>query len=238
MEHPMDPAAALARLAMAVMVADGRITSEELATAAVLDELGLGPMRPRLLAELEQTRSGRLELEPAIAALAALSPRARAVIFEVLAELAAADGDLSQTEAALLDRLAARWDLEPATSSKIPPPPLRSEDKPSEEAGVKVPIRTSEAEARSSSTMESGAAPTRFGDGLPPELVRALEVLGLPPDASPAAVDEAFRALVHRYDPAHVIDLGPEFAVLAIRRLGQIADAYLTWKRLEHTRPS
>lgn len=227
MEPTLDPATALARLAGGVIVADGRVSAAELASAEVLDHLGLGPMRQRLLAELERTREGLLELEPAIVTVAQLSPRARAVVFEVLTELAAADGELNENEAALLDRLATRWDLEAPTRTRA-----KAEGAPAAARAVRVPVEVQEPAPPGSEPAAPRTASPRAGDGLSPEALQALAVLGLPPDASPAAVEEAFRALVHRYDPAHVIDLGPEFAILAIRRLSRIADAYLVWKRL------
>lgn len=233
MDVPLDPASALARLAAGVIVADGRITSAELASAAVLDELGLGPMRQRLIVELERLRTERIDLEPAIATVSTLSPRARAVIFEVLAELAAADGDLSEQEALLLDRLVTRWDLETKSPTPTGRTPQRAETEPRTGEGVRVVVEPRQATGSAQeSAMESRAASVA-GDGSSSETERALAVLGLPSDASPAAVEEAFRALVHRYDPAHVIDLGPEFAILAIRRLSRIADAYVAWKRYE-----
>lgn len=231
MQLTLDPASALARLAAGIIAADGRVSAAELVSADVLDQLGLGPIRQRLLAELERARTEGLDLEPAVAAMSHLSPRARAVIFEVLAELAAADGELSDQEALLLDRLATRWDLEVPTSRRTPSAATPEAQPRPRGQGVRVPIATEDRSGAAGEPEAEQALAAPAGDGLSPEVESALAVLGLPPDASPAAVDEAFRALVHRYDPAHVIDLGPEFALLAIRRLNRIADAYVAWKR-------
>ncbi len=237
MELTLDPASALARLAAGVIVADGRVTTAELMSADVLDQLGLGPMRQRLLAELERARTEGLDLEPAVAAVSRLSPRARAVIFEVLAELAAADGELSNQEALLLDKLATRWDLEVPPPWQKPTAPGPQAHASADSKGVRVPVKTGDRSPAAAESEADRASVTPAGNGLSPEAESALAVLGLPSDASPDAVDEAFRALVHRYNPAHVIDLGPEFALLAIRRLSRIADAYVTWKRRQKSAP-
>jgi hypothetical protein len=39
-------------------------------------------------------------------------------------------------------------------------------------------------------------------------------------------VDAAYRAVIERYQPIKVIDLGPEFAVLAVRRLAAATAAF------------
>jgi hypothetical protein len=50
------------------------------------------------------------------------------------------------------------------------------------------------------------------------ELDWALPVLGLGAGASADEMDAAYATLVRRYNPATVIELGPEFAVLAVQR--------------------
>lgn len=64
----------------------------------------------------------------------------------------------------------------------------------------------------------------RPADGL--DLDRARNLLGVGPRASREDVDAAYLRLVAFYDPAKVMDLGPEFVVLAVRRLGQATTAY------------
>ena len=59
------------------------------------------------------------------------------------------------------------------------------------------------------------------------ELNWALPLLGLGAGASADQTDAAYAALVRRYNPAGVIDLGPEFAVLAVQRLNAITEAYV-----------
>ena len=39
-------------------------------------------------------------------------------------------------------------------------------------------------------------------------------------------MESAYRAVVERYQPAKVIDLGPEFAVLAVNRLAAATEAF------------
>jgi DnaJ-domain-containing protein 1 len=64
----------------------------------------------------------------------------------------------------------------------------------------------------------------RPADGL--DLDRARSLLGVGPHATRDEIDAAYLRLVAFYDPAKVMDLGPEFVVLAVRRLGQATTAY------------
>lgn len=64
----------------------------------------------------------------------------------------------------------------------------------------------------------------RPADGL--DVDRARDLLGVGPHATREDVDAAYLRLVAFYDPAKVLDLGPEFVVLAVRRLGQATTAY------------
>jgi hypothetical protein len=64
----------------------------------------------------------------------------------------------------------------------------------------------------------------RQADGL--DLDRARDMLGVGPHATREDVDAAYLRLVSFYDPAKVMDLGPEFVVLSVRRLGQATTAY------------
>jgi DnaJ-domain-containing protein 1 len=227
MSATMDPAAALARLAVGVMLADGRVTAEEWATARTLDQLGLGPMRERIRAELEEAAAGSLDFAPAIATVAQFPSRARSVVFEVLSQLAAADGELSSGEVAFLERCAAQWQLAAEAGTE-----RSTLEEAAPQLGRRVPIRAvEETPAREEAqSPEEGGVGVRQQGAEERALEQALAVLGLPPNASAAAVEQAFRTLVQRYDPAAMLDLGPEFVLLAIRRLQQIADAYVIWK--------
>jgi DnaJ-domain-containing protein 1 len=64
----------------------------------------------------------------------------------------------------------------------------------------------------------------RPADGF--DLDRARTLLGVGPTATRQEVDAAYLRLVAFYDPAKVMDLGPEFVVLSVRRLGQATTAY------------
>ena len=70
------------------------------------------------------------------------------------------------------------------------------------------------------------AAPTAAARASGEPLAAAYAVLGLEPGASAAAVDEAYRAVIERYQPIKVLDLGPEFAILAVRRLAAATAGY------------
>ena len=64
------------------------------------------------------------------------------------------------------------------------------------------------------------------GHALAPGAQHALALLGLDASARRADLDEAYRRLVERYDPSKVIELGADFAALAVRKLGELTDAY------------
>jgi uncharacterized membrane protein YebE (DUF533 family) len=75
-----DPRRLIARLAVAVMTADGRITAAEREALAHLDDLGLGPISGFAEAEIERAMQGPLDIETACSALAGAGPEAAAVI--------------------------------------------------------------------------------------------------------------------------------------------------------------
>jgi len=77
------------------------------------------------------------------------------------------------------------------------------------------------------------AAALRWHGQAPPEpaspdgeLGQAYRLLGVEPGARPEEVDAAYAALLARYDPLKVIELGPEFAVLAVRKLRVVTHAF------------
>jgi DnaJ-domain-containing protein 1 len=56
--------------------------------------------------------------------------------------------------------------------------------------------------------------------------VRAYALLGVRPGASRAELENAYRAALERYNPNKVIDLGTEFASLAVQKLAQATAAF------------
>jgi uncharacterized tellurite resistance protein B-like protein len=238
-ETAIDPRRLIVRLAVAVLAADGRITREELTALGELDELGLGHISDFARAEIERAVDAPIDIASTCGGLAALSPQSGALLVAVLADIAASDGALSRGEAAVLQTVAACFGLEPGVTEEIlaskragvvPPTPVRERpgmnvpqalagaqpggapvEEPQEETPIEAsPFRQGE---------DRGADATASAGGAAAELVLAFAVLGLKPGARRGDVDAAYRAIVERYNPARVIDLGTEFAVLAVRKL-------------------
>jgi DnaJ-domain-containing protein 1 len=212
-----DPRRMMVRLAVAMMAADGRVTPNEIASLERLEERGLGPLRMLVGSEIERAVRAPIDLHETCSILAAANPGAGAVAFAAVADIAAADG-LDVSESRLLDQIAPLLGLTREVAAEI----LRATAQPVDAAPAAV--------MREAAPPASDAPPkpsaTRLGDRAASSSARACEQLGVAPDATPAAIDEAYRRLVARYDPARVLDLGPEFAVLAVRRLTAATAAY------------
>ncbi len=196
----------IARLAVSVIAADGRITASELAALERLDELGLGPLAPVARAEIERAVHVPVDVEATCAALPPLPDEAATLLVAVLADIAASDRVLAPRERETFTTVADRLGVEPAVAARlleVAAGHLPSEPPP------EPPSRAGE---------RAGAADAAR--------LQALRRLGLEPGASRADVDAAYLGLVRRYDPAKVAELGPEFAALAIRRLAAATDAY------------
>lgn len=108
----------------------------------------------------------------------------------------------------------------------VPPPRPPEAPRPPEPAAAAPPSLTPRATSAPSvpRTPDVLHVRERPADGL--DLDRARSLLGVGPHATRDDVDAAFLRLVAFYDPAKVMDLGPEFVVLAVRRLGQATTAY------------
>ena len=197
----------IARLGVAIIAADGRITTAELAALARLDRLGLGPLDEVAREEIERAIQQPIDVRATCAALPPLGEKAAALLLTVIAELAASDRMLAPRERDVFNAVASHLGVAPATAAQIleaamAPPPTT--------AGAPEPPRT------------TGAAEARPD----PELQRAFRLLGLEPGADRSRLDSTYLDFVKSYDPARVGDLGPEFAALAVRRLAAITDAY------------
>jgi DnaJ-domain-containing protein 1 len=197
----------IARLAVAVIAADGRITREELTALERLDGLGLGPLANVAREEIERAIHEPVDVRATCAALPPLGEDGAALLLTVLAELAASDRLLAPRERDVFNTIAGYLGVGPAAAARIlesalSPPPG------GEQATIRPPTH-------------AVAAPS-----LDPNQQRAFRVLGLEPGASRARIDTAYLDLVQRYDPGRVSELGPEFAALAVRRLATITDAY------------
>lgn len=199
-----DPRRLLAQLAVAVIAADGRVTTSELEAVARLDDLGLGRLSTLVEEELRSAAHRRIDLAATCRLLRERVPDAAPVILAALAQLAASDRALAEGELDLLGQAAAALGLSQAEAQEV----LSS--------ALSGPARSAEPPA---------AAPPPAAR-VAPGVSHALALLGLDASAGRGDLDERYRLLVERYDPAKVIQLGPDFAALAIRKLAQLTDAY------------
>lgn len=202
-----DPRRLLAQLAVAVIAADGRVTTSELEAVARLDDLGLGRLSALVEEELRSAAHRRIDLAATCRLLRERVPDAAPVILAALAQLAASDRALAESELALLGQAASGLGLSSADAQDILSSVLSGP-------------------APSSAPAAAPATPQPPAPGVAPAVGQALALLGLDASARRADLDERYRQLVARYDPAKVIDLGPDFAALAIRKLGELTDAY------------
>ena len=97
-----DPRSIIARLAVAVMAADGRITAGELDVASHLDSLGLGDLSGPVRAEIQIAMRDPIDPVAVCGELTPLSREAAATIVAALAEIALADRVLSRRESQVL----------------------------------------------------------------------------------------------------------------------------------------
>ena len=241
-----DPRSIIARLAVAVMAADGRITAGELDVASHLDSLGLGDLSDPVRAEIQIAMRDPIDPVAVCGELTPLSREAAATIVAALAEIALADRMLSRRESQVLFLIARALGLhdsetehlvrgslvahgavlrpdadEPAPGPAASPPPRTSVPQPTPAAP---PAATGSVERPEEQRPPQLHVREPKADGL--DLDRARDMLGVGPHATREDVDAAYLRLVSFYDPAKVIDLGPEFVVLSVRRLGQATTAY------------
>src|SRR5215831_5445020 len=101
-----DPRRIFARLAVAVMAADGHITASELDTLDRLQHLGLGPLSAIAREEIQQAIFEPIDLELTCGVLQPVSPPVAATILGALGEVAASDGTISGPELHVLRSIA------------------------------------------------------------------------------------------------------------------------------------
>jgi uncharacterized tellurite resistance protein B-like protein len=195
----------IARLALAVMAADGNITSAEFDGLGRFDVLGLGPLEDVVREEIERAVRRPIDVAEICSTLPPLSHHAADLLLSALADLAASDRLLSPREREMFHLVAGHLGVDAASAARVleraftvPAPPNPVPPEPAREG------------------RDGGAGGVRG----------ALAILGLEPGVGRGRIDEAFLDRVQRYDPAKVGELGPEFAALAIRRLAVVADAY------------
>jgi DnaJ-domain-containing protein 1 len=202
----------IAHLAAAVATVDGRITPAELVALERLNELGLGPLAALAAEEMEQIADAPVDLLGSCTRLAALVPDAAPVVVTALAEIAAADGEIERAEIDLLRWIAAALGLTAEEATRLLETVTMAHSVGLTASPPSIPRPPDE-------RVDVAPAPSDT-------VARARTVLGVGPEADGAEIDRAYRALVERYDPGKVIDLGPDFARLAVRKLALVTDAY------------
>jgi DnaJ-domain-containing protein 1 len=212
----IDPRRLIAQLAVAVIAADGRIAADEVTALGCLNNLGLGRLSELVEEEMRSAVHRPIDVRAACALLRERLPAAAPVILAALATLAAADGDLSERELDMLGDAASQLGLAPAEAQHI----LASVFGPLQGAVGREPAPLPQP-PRQPTQPEPVPPPV-----LAPGLAHALHVLGAAASANRADLDASYRRLIERYDPARVIDLGPDFATLAVRKLIEVTDAY------------
>ena len=225
-----DPRRLIARLAVAVMVADGQITPSEYEALERLDGLGLGPLSDLAEDEIRNATRQPIDLRATCEGLAQATPEAAAVIMSVLAEIAASDRSVSRAELEALHTVAQLLGLNASDAAHIlsavmseygatlrGDDSVRSGDLPPSRPEPVTVIRTSDGEAAAATPATEHA-----------ELQHAYCVLGIDAATSRAHLDAAYLGLVERYNPVKVAGLGAEFAALAVRKLVEATAAFET----------
>jgi uncharacterized tellurite resistance protein B-like protein len=225
-----DPRRLIARLAVAVMVADGQITPSEYAALERLDELGLGPMSDLTEDEIRAATRHPIDLRATCEGLARTTPEAAAVIVSVLAEIAASDRSMARAELETLHTVAGLLGLSPTEAAHILGAAMNeygaalsaAEGIHSGGLGPSRPERVTVIRRRDG---EAQAAPPPSEQA---ELQHACRLLGIDATASRSHLDAAYLRLVERYNPVKVAGLGPEFVALAVRKLVEATAAFET----------
>jgi DnaJ-domain-containing protein 1 len=189
---------AVARLVVAVMIADGRVTAGEIDVVARLDHAGLGPLSWRVHQALE-----RLVLEPLDVRAACVTVRTagRTLVAAVLSMLGRVAGGNWGASAAEVERFM-------GIANELG---VRGE----EARRHLGPLRRDPA-----ATMHPGGRPHVDGTEA------ALRQLGLACGASRAEIEAAYLSLVERYDPGKLAPLGADFVKLAVRELAALTESF------------
>lgn len=101
----------IARVAVAMMAADGRIEACELDALQRLDALGLGPLSCLALDEIDRATYAPIDLDATCDALAVVGPDAAAFLVSALAGVAVSDRRLSAREGEVFNAVAAHLGL-------------------------------------------------------------------------------------------------------------------------------
>lgn len=229
LEH--DPRRAVARLAVAVMAADGRITSPEVEALARLDQLGLGSLTPFVEDEIDRATREAVDVRAACADLAGASREAACTLLAVLADIATSDRVLAGREREVFDAVARLLGVPERDAAHV----LTAAAEHAGPAAGVAPDPIATVAAGPAAARAAEPAPRTASAPAPADaerhrlLARARRVLGVDGEVSRDALDAAYLAIVARYDPAGVAAMGPEFVALAVRKL---ADATAAWELL------
>lgn len=214
-----DPRQLVARLAAAVMIADGRVSATEAAAVQRLEELGFGPLRPLVQSEIERATHQPIDLAATVSEFGDVAPEFAALIVSGLAHIATSDHDLADRELDVLTFIADGLGLDDADSAQI----IRAEASAIEArrrsgAGATpcAGAHPSVPPTATTATALPAAAPNDADRAAArPDVNWAFRVLGLAPTDSAEQADAAYAALVRRFNPASVLELGP-----GVRRSG------------------
>jgi hypothetical protein len=195
---------AISRLVAAMMVADRRLTMEEIDAGNRLDRIGLGPLSPLVHEELQRATRMPIDLDEPCAALRGAGSAVIGTVLAALAGVAISDGTIDDDESRVFGAIAARLGAGTRGIADHVGDDVRGDGvAPAPPAGPGV--RTSVASD---------------------DRAKALGALGLGAAANPAEVDAAYLRLVAHYDPARVVALGADFVVLAVRKLAALTELY------------
>ena len=217
-----DPRRMIVRLAVAVMAADGRITLSEIAAANELDKIGLGPLSTLASEEIDRAATEPIDIAATCAVLSEVSSQGGRIIVAILAGIAAADGVVSAREREVIRQIAAHLGLSPDAADEALA--LSATSIPQAPTIAPAPALASEPENGLPESARGLERPT--SPAVSQSVTQAYAILGLRPGATGKDVEIAYRAALERYDPKKGIDLGPEFAVLAVRKLTQATAAF------------
>jgi hypothetical protein len=190
----------IARLAVAILAADGRITAAERAALGRLDDLGLGRLADVAEEEIEAALHAPIDVRATCAALPRLGDGSATLLLEVLAELAGTDRLLAPRERDVFDMVASHLGVDGEGAGHI----------------LAAAYAPAAAEPPPADTAPSDACALAF------------RILALAPTADRERIEAAYLELVQRFDPARIGELGAEFAALAVWRLAAITEAYET----------
>jgi DnaJ-domain-containing protein 1 len=205
-EHDAPIGRLIARLAAAVIAADHRITSSELASSERLDRLNLGALGGILRDEIERAVHAPIDVAATCAALPRLGDDGAALVLTALADLVASDRVVALRERDVFFTIARDLGVAPAQAARILDAAISPDGRPET-------VPTPSFEGRPEAAPFSGHG--------------AFLVLGLEPGASRSRIETTYREALEHYDPLRMArELGPDFAALAVRRLAKITDAY------------